>query len=270
MTHGIDSPLPTRFCQALVVVAVAGAAACATPQEASREPAPLAASHASGAPSTPASAGGNAAVFTGTVAETINSGGYTYIRLQSGGKDVWVAATEIPVKDGESLTVALDMPMENFHSTTLDRDFPLVYFVSGVAREGQPLPAAAIAPGAAPPMAAAAGANQSGAAGVRPNAPPAGGLAIADVWAKRASLSGTGVTVRGTVVKVNNGIMGLNWFHLQDGSGSASDGTNDLTVTTDAQVKVGDVVTVSGTLATKKDFGAGYSYEAILENATVK
>ena len=64
--------------------------------------------------------------------------------------------------------------------------------------------------------------------------------------------------------------MGVNWFHLQDGSGKAEDGTNDLTVTTDAVVKVGDVVTVTGILATKKDFGAGYAYEAILEKATVK
>lgn len=107
-------------------------------------------------------------------------------------------------------------------------------------------------------------------AAVEPNAPPAGGLSIAETWAKRASLSGKTVTVRGTVVKVNNSIMGFNWFHLQDGSGKAGDGTNDLTVTTDAVVKVGDVVTVSGTLATKKDFGAGYSYEAILEKATIK
>jgi hypothetical protein len=98
---------------------------------------------------------------------------------------------------------------------------------------------------------------------------PAGGRSIADTWAQRASLANTSVTVRGTVVKVNNGIMGSNWFHLQDGTGKASDGTNDLTVTTDAVVTVGDVVTVTGILATKKDFGAGYSYEAIIEKATV-
>lgn len=113
-------------------------------------------------------------------------------------------------------------------------------------------------------------ASQATAAIVQPNAPPAGGLSIADTWAKRASLANQPVTVRGTVVKVNNNIMGFNWLHLQDGSGKAADGTNDLTVTTDAVVKVGDVITVTGTLAVKKDFGAGYSYEAILENATIK
>lgn len=227
----------------------------------------------------------SAGTVTGTVVETMNSGGYTYMRVQDGAKDVWIAATEFTVANGERVTAPLEMPMANFHSNTLNRDFPMIYFVSQVARAGQALQAASGAPTAPmpslPPMpmsrtgaaitAPAVAAPQAAAPStVQPNAPPAGGLSIAELWAKRASLSGRIVTVRGTVVKVNNSIMGFNWFHLQDGSGKAGDGTNDLTVTTDAVVKVGDVVTVSGTLATKKDFGAGYSYEAILEKATVK
>jgi len=63
--------------------------------------------------------------------------------------------------------------------------------------------------------------------------------------------------------------MDRNWLHLQDGSGSAADKTNDLTVTTGASARVGDVVTVSGVLAVNKDFGSGYLYDAILEKATL-
>ncbi len=74
--------------------------------------------------------------------------------------------------------------------------------------------------------------------------------------------------VRGKVVKFNAGILGHNWIHLQDGSGG--NGTNDLTITTDATVKVGDVVTMRGTVALNRDFGAGYNYPLILENATVE
>ena len=73
----------------------------------------------------------------------------------------------------------------------------------------------------------------------------------------------------GTVVKVNNGIMGRNWLHLQDGSGTEAAKTHDITVTTEGEVKVGDVVTATGTLALDKDFGAGYVYDAIIEGATV-
>jgi hypothetical protein len=94
-------------------------------------------------------------------------------------------------------------------------------------------------------------------------------MTVAEVWAKRASLGGKPVTVRGKVVKFNGGIMGRNWLHIQDGSGKAEDGTHDLTMTSDAVAKVGDVVTLTGTVAVDKDFGAGYSYAVIVEGATI-
>lgn len=47
-------------------------------------------------------------------------------------------------------------------------------------------------------------------------------------------------------------------------------GTNDLVVTTQDAPKVGDVVTAKGTLHKDKDFGAGYKYRMIVEEATVK
>ena len=95
----------------------------------------------------------------------------------------------------------------------------------------------------------------------------AGGVTIKDLFERRAALAGKTVKVRGKVVKVTEGVMGANWFHLQDGTGAA--GTNDLTVTSDGNAKVGDLVVISGTLATDKDFGMGYRYEAIVEKATL-
>lgn len=205
--------------------------------------------------------------FTGTVAETMNSGGYTYARLQGGQDDVWIAASEFQTQRGDRLTVALDMPMRDFESKTLGRTFPLVYFVSRVTRNGEPVGGAA-APGAQPALMSS---HASGpvATTVEPVDPAPGGMRIADVWAKRTSLAGQQVTVRGKVVKVNEQIMGRNWVHLQDGSGSAADQTNDLTITTADGAKLGDVITVSGVLAVEKDFGAGYKYGAIVENARV-
>lgn len=237
-----------------VSLALAGVAACGA------KPAPTA--QAATAPA--------AGVLTGTITETMNSGGYTYARLQAGSKDVWIATSELPVKTGDRITAAINMPMENFNSKTLNRTFPLIYFVTEVAREGETL-AAQPGPAGAPALVGSHDAAVATAAPqvVEPIAPAPGGINIADLWAKRKSLSGKVVVVRGKVVKVNNAIMGSNWFHLQDGSGTAKDGTNDLTVTTSATVHVGDIVTISGTLATDKDFGSGYAYEAIVENATV-
>lgn len=95
----------------------------------------------------------------------------------------------------------------------------------------------------------------------------AGGKTIAETYAEKANLVGKEVVVRGKVVKYNANIMGRNWVHIQDGSGTA--GSNDLTVTTNDPTAVGDVVVVKGTAATGKDFGAGYKYDVILENATL-
>ena len=208
--------------------------------------------------------------FTGTVAETMDSGGYTYARLQAAGKeDVWIAAREFSTKAGDVLTVGLDMPMQNFESKTLKRTFPLVYFVGGVMRDGQRIDAPAEGAVAKPALMTSHAPAAEPAASVEPVAAPAGGMSIADVWAKRASLASKAVTVRGKVVKVNDQILGRNWIHLQDGSGSAQDKTNDLTITTTDVVKLGEVVTVQGVLAIDKDFGAGYAYAAIIENARV-
>lgn len=87
------------------------------------------------------------------------------------------------------------------------------------------------------------------------------------LYAKKDQLSGKRIQISGKVVKVNNGIMGKNFFHLQDGSGKAP--ANDLTVTTQEIVKVGDQVTVTGLVSVNRDFGAGYAYPLILEEATV-
>jgi hypothetical protein len=90
---------------------------------------------------------------------------------------------------------------------------------------------------------------------------------VETLYAKKDQLSGKRIQISGKVVKVNNGIMGKNFFHLQDGSGKSP--ANDLTVTTQDVVKVGDQVTVTGLVTVNRDFGAGYSYPLILEEATV-
>jgi hypothetical protein len=95
-----------------------------------------------------------------------------------------------------------------------------------------------------------------------------GGKTVAEVFAEKDSLAGKPVTLRGKVVKSNTGIMGKNWIHVRDGSGS--DGSNDLTVTTvSAQPNVGDTVVITGPVSVNTDFGMGYQYDVIVEDAQV-
>ena len=91
---------------------------------------------------------------------------------------------------------------------------------------------------------------------------------VEELYAKKEKLNGKKVTVKGKVVKFSPGIMGKNWIHLQDGSGKQ--GTNDITITTDQNTSIGENIAVTGKLVTNKDFGGGYKYEVIIEEATVK
>ncbi len=190
---------------------------------------------------------------SGTVVETMSSGGYTYAKLERGGSQAWVAGPETPLVVGAKVGQTRGSLMTAFRSDTLKRTFDQIYFVSALpVAGGATAPAVTIATPSAP---------------VGKIEPAKGGTTIAAIFAGKATLTGKPVVVRGKVVKVNNGILGKNWLHIQDGTGAA--GTNDLTVTTAATVNKDDVVTVRGNIATNKDFGAGYAYAVMIEDATV-
>jgi hypothetical protein len=158
--------------------------------------------------------------------------------------------------------------MKNFNSKELKRTFETIYFVQGLSKSPVAAPATAGGMGGA-----MGGAMASGHTGKPSDAmkegisvtPAENGLSIAKLFADRANFGGKTIKMKGQVVKVNEEVMGKNWIHIQDGT---KDGENfDLTITTLDKVKVDDVVTFEGTITLKKDFGAGYFYEVIMEDA---
>ena len=92
---------------------------------------------------------------------------------------------------------------------------------------------------------------------------------IAALYQGKAGLAGKTISIQGKVVKVNNGIMGRNWIHLTDGTGDAKAKTNDLVITSTQTAEVGDQVTATGVAAINKDFGAGYTYALLIEEAHI-
>jgi len=225
------------------------------------------------APSAPAAAGPGK---TGKVTETMNAAGYTYVQVDTGNEKFWAAAPETAVKVGDSVAVPEGMPMPDYESKTLNRKFDLVYFVPSLLVNGaDPAAAPGAMPPGHPPMPGTS-AEMPGANGAPKVTAPAdidlkgikkADQTVAEVFAQKTALAGKAVTVRGKVVKFSPEIMGTNWLHIQDGSGQA--GANDLTVTTKSAAKVGDTVVVSGKLTVAKDFGYGYQYDVIIENAEV-
>lgn len=205
----------------------------------------------------------------GKVIETMDAGGYTYVQVDTGPEKIWAAGPLTEVSVGDKVSFVKGMEMQGFTSETLDRTFDLIYFVTSINTGEVPMQAMRNPHGENPHA-------ESPHAGLVDNTPdldysgialPEGGTRIASVYENKNMLAGKEVVVSGRVVKYTPGVMDRNWIHVRDGSGG--DGTNDLTVTTDTSVNVGQKVIVKGTLATNKDFGFGYAYEVILENASV-
>lgn len=259
----------------IVMVACGVAAACGSKPAETAGAGQAAASHEQTA--APAAGASTATTVQGPVLETMDAGNYTYVRVKTDAGEIWAATLAFKIAVGDTVVVPLENPMQNFHSAALKRDFPLIYFASDITRPGAaPAADAAGLPPGHPATTAATDASAAPAAApaaepklIAPVPPAPGGVSIATVWTDRTKLAGKLVTVRGKVVKYNGGIMGLNWVHLQDGSGSVANGTHDLTITSTTEARVGDIVTITGTVVVDKDFTAGYKYGVMLQGAKI-
>lgn len=191
------------------------------------------------------------------VEEVIQTSNYTYLRVSDKDLENWIAITKEDVQKGNTYYYEAGMEMNNFKSKELDRTFPAITFVSVFSEK--PILAKLI-------IEDSAKGKQAPVAKEDIKVEPAkGGITIAELYANREKYDGKTVKISGEVVKYNAQIMNTNWVHIQDGT---RDGDSfDLTFTTDDVTKVGDVVTFEGTVSLKKDFGAGYYYDVIVEKA---
>jgi hypothetical protein len=200
--------------------------------------------------------------LSGTVVETMNSGGYTYVCLEKKGVKTWAAIPKTEVRVGQELTLKPGSEMQNFSSPSLKRTFASIIFSEGPA-------------GGDKSSSSQQGGKKAGASKAtekisvgKASGPDA--YTVSEVFEKMAALNEKTAVVKGKVVKVSAGIMGKNWIHLQDGTGDAAKGTNKLVTTSQDLPEVGDVVTMKGTIYKDKDFGSGYKYNVIMEKASIQ
>jgi hypothetical protein len=227
---------------------------------------------------------------TGKVLETMDASGYTYMNVETDEGAKWVAVNQTPVAVGDEVTFMDGMVMQNFVSKSLDRTFPEIVFSSGLLGQSA-------TPGAMPPAGSGAesfsqaltsegGGTANAGADLMTGSQKAvvpfseikvekatgeNSFTIGEIHSKSDELNGKTIVVRGKVVKVSPRIMGRNWVHLQDGTGSPDDNTHDLVVTTALDPEADwDIITMEGVLTANKDFGSGYSYSVIIEDANLK
>jgi hypothetical protein len=200
-------------------------------------------------------------VYQGQVLEVKDTGRYTYLRIKTKDGETWAAVNRAAVKPGDKVTIENVTVMNNFESKSLNKTFSTVVF--GTLRGsggGNGLPAGH------PSTAKAVDAEDIHV----PKASGANAKTVEEINTRSADLKDQVILVRGKVVKYAPGIMGKNWIHLRDGTGSGTSGTNDIVVTTTSETKTGDIVTAKGIVRTAKDFGSGYSYKVLIEEATLQ
>jgi len=223
------------------------------------------------APETPVTSGPDGqqgAGIAGTVVSSMTASNYTYVELDTGEEVVWAAGPQTQLKVGESVFLAGAMLMQNFHSKSLGRSFDRLYFASSIRSASKPN--GGVASGSDPSDVGAVPrpADAQPKLEVTGVARAENGHTIAEILQGKADLAGSEVVLRGVVVKVNTRILGRNWLHLEDGTVGPG-GETKLIVTSKEIAEIGNTVLVRGILATDRDLGSGYHYDALVEEASI-
>jgi len=192
------------------------------------------------------------------VKEVLDGGNYVYLNVDEDGQNYWMAITNMPVTVGNTYYYDGGMVMKEFESKQLNKTFDEIVFANTVRTTEIE---AEVPTEAEHSHTDAVVAIENDVKIEKPK----GGISLEELFSAKKSFSAKSVIVKGKVVKVNYGIMDKNWVHIVDGTQFGN--KNDLTITTTETVNIGDIVTFKGVIVLDKDFGQGYVYDILLEEA---
>jgi hypothetical protein len=190
------------------------------------------------------------------VTEVIQTTNYTYLQVEENENKFWIAVVSVEAKPGDSVYYTRAAEMKNFESKELKRTFPSIFFVDDPSST---LKTAVVQQDMTPRKVKIVRWSEVSVE------TPKGGITIAELYKNTAAYADKSVIIRGKVVRYNHEVMHKNWVHIQDGTDYSD--KFDLTVTTLDSLSVGKMVTFKGIIRLNKDFGSGYAYDVIMEEA---
>ncbi len=193
----------------------------------------------------------------GKVIDKIPAKAYTYLQVSENKNDYWIAVPTMEIEIGETVYFSRFMVMEDFRSDNIDKSFDEILFVEDARKSPTPDEMKKIH----------SGATSTDKQEIKVE-PLKDGKTIQQVYVDKSTLNGKVVKVKGQVTKFNKQIMKRNWIHIQDGTGSETE--FDLVITTNTDVQVGDIIIAEGKIAVDKDFGAGYYFPVMIEDAQIE
>ncbi|MDH5604725.1 MAG: GW dipeptide domain-containing protein [Cyclobacteriaceae bacterium] len=183
------------------------------------------------------------------VLEVLPTSNYSYLKVKENDNVFWIATVKGNYLVGEEYIYHDGLLMTDFVSAELNRTFDQVYLISKITPVNRSSPDTAMEK-------------------TKNNTPTKkakveGTVSLAAIINDPDTYKDQKVRVYGEVVKVNLGIMNRNWIHIKDGT--ADD--YDFTITSQSGASVGQTIVFEGTITLDKDFGAGYTYKLIMEEA---
>lgn len=202
------------------------------------------------------------------VQEILNVTDYTYLRVLENNNELWLAVPHSETEVGKTIYYKNGMKMPNFKSKALNKTFEAIYFIERISTS----PNFNIDTLPVMPTSVTRNLTKNS---IKPELKRVsvklkkdkGSITIAELYKNKNKYENKTVKIKGKVTKFNPAIMDKNWIHIQDGT--EFNNNFDLTATINIDVKVGDVVTIKGKVSLNKNFGAGYVYSIILDNATL-
>lgn len=187
------------------------------------------------------------------VLEQMDTERYSYLKVsESNGRQYWIAAAKGDFQVGGEYHYHEGIYKTEYYSTHFDRTFDEIYLVSKIH------------PAASGHSASTSAVNRQETS-ISVDYSVEGGVTIAEIAENPSDYAGKKIRVRGNVTKVNPMIMNRNWVHLQDGTADDF----DFVITTNEDIPVGHTATFEGILNVDVDFGSGYTYEIIMEDAVL-
>ena len=216
-------------------------------------------------------------IYYGKILEIKPAMGYKYLKVDENGTQLWVAIANAPVAIGDKIGYDKKTMMTNFKSKTLNQEFKEIFFASDVY-----LPQKVQKPQSMKAMLGLTPTKKDPHAGMGRGMPlveedetaakpfvKKDAYTVEEIHMWRKELKNQTISIKGSVFKVSRKIMKLDWVHLGDGTGNEKMLTDDLVFTAAATtVKQGDKVIAKGKVIVDKDFGYGYFYKVIIQDAS--
>ena len=199
------------------------------------------------------------------VQEVIPASRYSYLKVNESGNEFWIAVRKQEIAEGATYFYRNGLLKTNFESKEHNRVFDKIILVSNLVPEQH---------GGNSGISRDELDTHENAETIQKELIPThtekniqhkGSISIAELASNPKEYEGKSVQLSGTCVKINPNIMNRNWIHLKDGTKDDF----DMVITSNTFVPEGNDVTLKGIVSLNRDFGAGYTYELIIENAVL-